>query len=178
MSIDDTATDSAAVWRAVSEGSAGWGDWVESRLTEQRHFLEEVFAEVLVASTNDLRDELNKAIANLRAQRSLSVVGTYSGDTRYRMLDVVATGGASFCAKRDDPGVCPGDDWQLIASQGKKGNPGRDGVDGKPGRDAPRIERWLTNCENFTAVPIMSDGSRGAPLELRALFERYNAETT
>jgi hypothetical protein len=181
MSLDDTANNSAATWAAYSAGNATWGDWVEARLherlIEERRFLEEVFGEVLATSTHDLRDELNRTIANLRAQRSLSVVGTYSGDRRYRQLDVVALNGASFAAKRDDPGPCPGDDWQLIASQGKKGQAGADGRDGRDGRDAPRITSWVVNRESYSAVPIMSDGSRGAVLELRPLFARFLAET-
>jgi hypothetical protein len=174
--------NSSATWAAYSAGNATFGDWVEARLherlTEERHFMEQVFGEVLATSTHDLRDELNKALANLRAQRSLTVCGTYSGDVRYRMLDVVALGGASFAAKQDDPGPCPGDGWQLIAAQGKKGQAGKDGVDGRAGRDAPRITDWVVNRENYTATPVMSDGTRGAVLDLRLLFERYNAETT
>ena len=180
MSMDNV--NSSATWAAYSAGNATFGDWVEARLherlTEERHFMEQVFGEVLATSTHDLRDELNKALANLRAQRSLTVCGTYSGDVRYRMLDVVALNGASFAAKRDDPGVCPGDDWQLVASQGKKGQAGADGRNGRDGRDAPRIVDWLVNRESYSATPIMSDGSRGPPLELRELFQRFNEETT
>jgi hypothetical protein len=180
MSMDD-AVNSSATWRAYCDGTAGWGDWVEARLaerfTEERDFARGVLAEVIADLTNKFQDELDKALTNLRAQRSLTVVGTYSGDVRYRMLDVVALNGASFAAKVDDPGPCPGDNWQLIAAQGKKGAPGRDGVDGKPGRDAPRITEWLVNRETYSAVPIMSDGSRGAVLELRPLFARFFDET-
>jgi hypothetical protein len=182
MSLDDTATSSAATWAAYSAGNATFGDWVEVRLAErlgeEREFSRSVLAEVLADLANDLRSELNKALTNLRPERSLTVVGTYNAATEYRCLDTVALNGGSFTAKVDRPGPCPGPDWQLVACQGKAGRAGADGRDGKPGKDAPRIERWLTNCENFTAVPIMSDGSRGATLELRALFERYNAETT
>jgi hypothetical protein len=179
--MDGTPVDSSIAWEAFHTGRGDWSAWVEARLyerlIEERRFLEEVFGEALGTSTHDLRTEFTQAIAGLRAQRSLSVVGTYSGDRRYRQLDCVALNGASFCAKRDDPGPCPGDDWQLIASQGKAGKPGRDGTDGKAGKDAPRITGWLTNSASFTVVPIMSDGSRGAALDLRPLFERYNAET-
>jgi hypothetical protein len=181
MSMDDTTISSAATWAAFHEGRAGWADWVEVRLAEkfgeERGFVREVLGEVIGVLANELRDEFNKALTNLRAQRSLEVVGTYDPTVKYRALDVVATGGASFCARVDDPGVCPGDGWQLIAAQGKKGNPGRDGVDGKAGRDAPRITDWVVNRENYTATPVMSDGSRGAVLDLLLLFERYHAET-
>jgi hypothetical protein len=182
MSLDDTVINSAATWAAFQEGRASWGDWVESRLSErlgeERSFSREVLAEVLGNLAVDLRDELNKALTGLRAQRSLEVAGTYDPTVKYRALDVVATGGASFCARTDDPGVCPGPGWQLVAAQGKKGAPGRDGVDGKNGKDAARITSWLINREAYSATPIMSDGSRGAVLELHELFQRFNDETT
>jgi hypothetical protein len=182
MSLDDTAAaSSSATWAAFQEGRAGWFDWVESRLHErisqERSFSSDVLAEVVGNLASDLRDELTKAISNLRPLRSLAVVGTYDPTRVYRALDVVVTGGASFCARVDDPGVCPGDGWQLIAAQGKKGAPGVDGRNGRDGRDAARIESWLINRAAYSATPIMSDGSRGAVLELRELFQRFNDET-
>jgi hypothetical protein len=120
MSMDE-AVNSASTWAAFNEGRASWADWVEmrlhERLGEERHFSSDVLAEVVGNLASDLRDELNKAITNLRPLRSLAVVGTYDPTRVYRALDVVVTGGASFCARVDDPGVCPGDGWQMIAAQ-------------------------------------------------------------
>ena len=48
-------------------------------------------------------------------------------------MDVVVLGGASFAARTDDPGPCPGDGWQLIAAQGKRGNLGERGPAGPKG---------------------------------------------
>ena len=181
MSLDDASVDSSATWQAFHEGRASFGDWVESRLSErlgeERAFAREVLGEVIAGLADDLKAELAKAIATLRPQRDLVVAGTYNGTVKYRALDVVALNGASFAARVDNPGPCPGDDWQLIASQGKKGQPGRDGVDGKAGKDAPRIVQWLVNRESFSCIPLMSDNSRGPPLELRELFQRFNEET-
>ncbi|RLP22260.1 hypothetical protein D8676_25305 [Mesorhizobium sp. YM1C-6-2] len=73
--------------------------------------------------------------------RSFTIRGTWQEDAEYRHLDVVALGGASFAAKRDNPGSCPGDGWQLIAAQGKRGNPGERGRDGMRGASGPRIDR-------------------------------------
>jgi hypothetical protein len=178
--MDDV--NSAATWAAYSAGTATFGDWVEARLherlNEERSFSREVLGEVIATLTNDFRDELTKALTTLRPQRDLVVTGTYDGTRKYRALDVVATGGASFCARIDNPGPCPGSDWQLIAAQGKRGLPGADGRDGKNGKDAARITSWLINREAYSCVPIMSDGSRGAVLELRELFQRFNEETT
>jgi hypothetical protein len=181
MNQDDSSVNSAATWAAFQEGRAGWADWVESRLherlVEQHTFSSEVLAEVVGTVAAELRGEFAKALAGLRAQRSLEVTGTYNGSVRYRALDVVALNGASFAAKQDDPGPCPGDGWQLVASQGKRGAAGADGRDGKNGKDAPKITSWLINRESYSVIPIMSDGSRGPPLELRELFQRFNDET-
>jgi hypothetical protein len=65
--------------------------------------------------------------------RSFEIRGTYKADGEYRNLDVVVLNGASFAAKRDNPGACPGDGWQLIASQGKQGKPGDRGGPGLKG---------------------------------------------
>jgi hypothetical protein len=37
---------------------------------------------------------------------------------------------------------------------------------------------WKIDRTTFSAMPIMSDGSEAAPLELRALFEQYQIETS
>jgi len=65
--------------------------------------------------------------------RSFTLRGTYSADAEYRALDVVALNGASFAAKQDNPGECPGPGWQLVATQGKAGKPGPKGDRGERG---------------------------------------------
>jgi hypothetical protein len=35
------------------------------------------------------------------------------------------------------------------------------------------ITDWRVDAESYTAVPVMSDGSTGAPLPLRGLFQQY-----
>jgi hypothetical protein len=73
--------------------------------------------------------------------RSLNIRGTWSDTETYRHLDVVAYNGGSFVARRDDPGLCPGDGWQLHASPGKRGQPGEPGRRGEPGPPgSPLIE--------------------------------------
>ena len=157
--MDDTATvDSAATWAAFQEGRASWGDWVEARLherfEEERTFGTNVLGEVIARLTDDLRDEFNKAIAGLRAQRSLEVAGTYNPSVRYRALDVVALNGGSFAARVDDPGPCPGSDWQLLASRGSRGDHGPKGERGLTG---PKGERGQAAAS--VAVPIHHVGT-------------------
>jgi len=62
--------------------------------------------------------------------RSFTVRGTWDAAAEYQALDVAVLGGSSFVARHDAPGVCPGDGWQLIASQGKRGQQGEAGQRG------------------------------------------------
>jgi hypothetical protein len=117
-----------------------------------------------------------------RDGRTPVVRGTWSSAQTYEMLDIVALGGASFIARRDNPGICPGEDWQLLAMRGKKGDPGPRGERGERGErgpvglPAPTIVGWQIDRESYSARPVMSDGSAGPVLELRAMFEQYNDE--
>ena len=70
--------------------------------------------------------------------RSFTIRGTYDATASYAALDVVALNGASFAARRDDPGACPGEGWQLIAAQGKAGKPGERGMTGPKGDKGER----------------------------------------
>lgn len=69
--------------------------------------------------------------------RSLAPRGTWNPQESYQALDVVMTGGSSFVAQRDDPGPCPGDGWQLLASRGKAGPTGPEGQRGERGYPGP-----------------------------------------
>jgi hypothetical protein len=71
--------------------------------------------------------------------RSFTIRGTWSEAEAYRHLDVVALNGASFAARQDDPGPCPGEGWQLIAGQGKPGRSGEPGrsIRGEQGPPSP-----------------------------------------
>jgi hypothetical protein len=106
------------------------------------------------------------------------VHGLFDADATYKRLDIVALNGGSFIAKKDDPGPCPGAGWQLIASQGKsgqKGERGERGLQGLPGMSMV-IASWQIDRANYIAVPIMSDGREGPPLELRGLFDQFHLE--
>ena len=110
-----------------------------------------------------------------RDGRSLEVRGLFSNKETYKALDIVALNGGSFIAKRNNPGPCPGDGWQLIASQGKRGDKGERGLQGIPGVPVV-IQKWRLDRDNYVAVPVMSDGCEGPPLELRSLFEQFHTE--
>ena len=38
------------------------------------------------------------------------------------------------------------------------------------------IQKWRLDRDNYIAVPVMSDGREGPPLELRELFEQFHTE--
>jgi hypothetical protein len=108
--------------------------------------------------------------------------GTFEDGKGYRALDIVALNGGSFIARRNDPGACPGDGWQLLTRQGARGIAGPKGERGERGERgiAPlpvRITGWDIDRERYIAVPKMSDGTNGPALELHGLFERFQDET-
>jgi hypothetical protein len=122
----------------------------------------------------------------LRPLAAMPVIcGTYHEGETYGLLNIVALNGSSFIARCDDPGPCPGDGWQLIASagrtgklgpKGERGESGPRGEHGLPGQAAPTIQGWQIDRDR--ATPSTSDGSEGPALELRPLFEQYHSESS
>jgi len=107
------------------------------------------------------------------------VRGTFSEGESYSHLNIVALNGSSFVARMDNPGACPGDGWQLIASAGKPGKPGPRGEQGPAGITKVvtiSIKGWEIRRESYEAVPILADGSRGEPLDLHPFFEQYHGD--
>jgi hypothetical protein len=112
-----------------------------------------------------------------------TIRGTYDVHEDYKMLDVVAFDGASFIARKDDPGICPGPGWQPLSRQGKPGRRGESitgprGEKGEKGEPGPSIMSWQIDRERYRASPLMSDGTVGPMLELRPLFEQFLSETS
>ena len=75
-----------------------------------------------------------------------TIRGTYDPAGIYARLDIVALNSSSFIARKDQPGPCPGEDWQLIVSAGKQGRPGPPGAKGDRGEpgskgDPARLRR-------------------------------------
>jgi hypothetical protein len=65
--------------------------------------------------------------------RSLRIHGTYQSGERYAQLDVCIVNSASFVARRSTSSAPPGEDWQLLCGQGKRGQPGPKGDRGERG---------------------------------------------
>lgn len=110
---------------------------------------------------------------------TFNVRGTWKAEEVYSRLDVVAVDGSAFVARKDKPGVCPGADWQLIASHGRqgiKGPQGHKGERGEQGEPGATLVAWKIDRKNYTITPVMSDGTQPASLNLRELFEQFNSE--
>jgi hypothetical protein len=113
-----------------------------------------------------------------RDARTPVVRGTFDTREQYRELDVVAFDGATWIARRDNPGLCPGDGWQLAAKQGRTGRPGPRGPRGEKGDRGPAIMPAIVNSkidENYNLVVLRADDSLEV-IPLRAAFERFFAD--
>jgi hypothetical protein len=98
--------------------------------------------------------------ANGKDGRSIRIRGTHDAEEKYLELDQVALNGASFTAKKDDPGQCPGEGWQLSSAQGKTGRPGEPGksIKGDPGKSAA-VVRGEVNQDGLLTLEN-ADGSK------------------
>jgi hypothetical protein len=146
----------------------GWGAWrnlLELRLMQEQDNEREFLTRVVASLQRDFEATVKAAIETALARR---IRGTHDPKAEYFANDLVAKDGASFVAKRNNPGPLPGDGWQLLARQGQRGVAGERGA---PGRDAPTIKSWKVDRQHFLVIPVMSDGREGPALELRALFE-------
>src|SRR5262245_47885099 len=135
------AVDDFAYYESSTDGWARYIEGrLEARLAEERQYQSALLTEII----RDLLGDLEKTVTDVRLAakpqdgrdgRGFEIKGTYNHHTRYRACSVVALNGGSFAARCDDPGLCPGEDWQLVAAQGKRGIKGDPGERGPAGRD-------------------------------------------
>ena len=107
------------------------------------------------------------------------IIGTYRDGETYSHLNIVALGGSSFIARTDDPGPCPGEGWQLIASAGRRGKQGPKGERGERGPTgplaiAPRIASTEIDAD-YNLVILYTDSSCDT-IPLRPAFEQFLME--
>jgi hypothetical protein len=113
-----------------------------------------------------------------------NVRGTFNAHKTYARLDMVEFDDVSYIARRDSPGICPGNGWQIISKSGRRGPVGERGLRGMKGERGargeatPTIVSWTIDRAHYSAVPTLSNGTQGAVLELRGLFEQYQLETS
>jgi hypothetical protein len=174
---------------AETDPWAGWERWLQGHLDIERDVTVEIIGETLGITRADLLKmieplqrevaELSGAIGVLKGlgpPPGIRFRGSYDPNADYSTHDIVAKYGSSFVALRDRPGVCPGEHWQLLAGKGERGRAGPSGPRGMTGGRGERaavIKHWLVDKQNFTASPILSDGTVGAALELRGLFQEF-----
>lgn len=92
--------------------------------------------------------------------RRVKIRGTFAADAEYSELDLVALNGGSFIAKKDNPGPCPGEGWQLVASQGKTGKPGERGIPGRGERGEPGLPVVAASISDVGLLTLVNgDGS-------------------
>lgn len=91
----------------------------------------------------------------------------------YRKLDRVSFNGSEWIAMKDDPGPLPGDGWMLGAKVGRQGKPGDPGPKGDRGEAGIGLE--AVELDGWSLVLELTGGRRKA-IDLRGLFERYDAE--
>ena len=117
--------------------------------------------------------------ANGNDGRSFVIRDTYDPSEAYKALDVVTLNATWFIARKDEPGVCPGADWKAgpTGRRGEKGERGERGPRGELGQAGREVTAWEINRKDYSLVPVMSDGNKGPPIPLRALFEQFQAET-
>jgi hypothetical protein len=113
--------------------------------------------------------------------RTPTVRETYHVNQKYQRLDIVAMDGASFIARRDNPGIPgDGDGWQLLARQGRggrKGERGRPGDKGEKGAPGRSLVSWQIDRTKYRASPLWSDGTIGPNLEMHGLYEQFQQDT-
>lgn len=89
----------------------------------------------------------------------IEVRGTFDASSVYRRLNIVALNGAAFIARKDEPGPCPGEGWQMISMQGKSGRPGEASrVPGPPGKPGPAVEELSVDGQGMLILRN-ADGS-------------------
>jgi len=72
---------------------------------------------------------------------------------------VVALNGASFAAKSDNPGPCPGEGWQLFSQQGKRGQPGEKGAPGPRGEPGAPVVAAMIDAQGMQTL-VNGDGTQ------------------
>jgi hypothetical protein len=109
--------------------------------------------------------------------------GAFNVYKKYAQLDVVEYEDASYIARRNNPGICPGDGWQLVSRSGRRGPAGERGARGGKGErgargeDGREITGWHLERATYRAFPVYADGRMGPELNLRGLFEQFVEET-
>ena len=169
---DKPAAAPAFVSSGVPSVAAGLGAETLARAASMADVAEALDAAVAInldgdaalgARIRELRSDnarLETELARLRAQFAEAKAEFAEAKHILERLQITREG------KRGERGPCGAD--------GAPGPRGERGAKGDPGKAAPTITAWAIDADNFTAAPILADGSTGATLRLRPLFESFN----
>src|SRR5262249_31735930 len=108
-----------------------------------------------------------------RDAKSIRHRGTYKEDSDYAAYDAVAlNGGYSWPCMTSLVGVpAPaGNCSHRRASAASPAKEGRRALLARREKTPLKLVRWMLDLATYPATPVLSDGSWGPPLELRALF--------
>ena len=119
--------------------------------------------ELLIDLVKDVRRDFELKVARLEAQ-----LNKIAGENEALKLIVEH----ARAATRGEPGV-PGPRG-VGGRDGQQGATGPQGPPGPRGAAAAKITAWTINSDEFSMTPVTSDGSNGATLYLRELFEAYH----
>jgi hypothetical protein len=172
--------------------TANWVAWIDNRILQYiDHYCVHVFK-------RDDADDIDRptimnagigaALGSERKDRHKELKAAIEEVAAVGRRDRIAVRGArhdgcAYIARSDSLGLCPGEGWEPLSKRGKQGRrgdtrgpQGEKGAKGDKGDDALEIVNWHVDPVNYRAVPFMSNGRPGKPLELRALFERFLEE--
>ena len=116
-------------FKLATSGADGWENYIQSLIMQERDYFVDLLTQVVAQLQREIRDETKALLDQALATR---VRGTFQPGTNYVRGDMVALDGGSFIARKDNPGKCPGDGWQLMAKQGQRGIAGPEGKRGPP----------------------------------------------
>jgi hypothetical protein len=117
--------------------------------------------------------------ADGKSARAFNIRGTYDPREEYAALDVVTLEATWFVARQDAPGPCPGPGWKSgpVGKRGEKGERGAKGDRGPQGEAARDVMRYEIDRKGYAIIPVREDGSAGAAIPVRELFEQFERET-
>jgi hypothetical protein len=169
--VQKSATDDLVAEQPAATGQADndpWNRWcyanIQAALDVHDRSWHEAVGEVLVDERQLHRRETEKALAPL--QREIA-------ELRGQISTLILLSGAKPADLKTAI-----EDLKTPGPRGLEGPPGRRGERGHRGEAGPSIVGWALDRERYLAYPLMSNGRPGPALELRALFEQFQAETS
>src|SRR5262245_29231671 len=88
----------------ATTGPEGWQNHFQALLLEERDYLIALLTQVVADLHRDILGEVKAMLDQALAMR---VRGTFQPGISYARGDLVVRDGASFLARRDNPGPCP-----------------------------------------------------------------------